>query len=79
MEFISRYDFKFVTFMTRKYIDSNVHFRNFDDYVLWLYDHSANEKDYYSRLEDDLKEYSDWQTDKGANRNDNRFKKTNGN
>ena len=69
-DYISKYDIRFVTFMSRKYrnFDKNVRFRNFDEYVLWLYDDSASEENYYSRLEDDLKEYSDWQTKEGDRR-----------
>jgi len=60
MGYISKLDTKFVTFINRKYGTS---FRYFDAYVEWLYKaKNCNKEYYYSQLERDLWEYSDFQT-----------------
>lgn len=66
MGYISRYDLKFTTFLNRKYKKYKVFFTYFDDYILWLYYElcKSNEEEYYSKLEDDIWEYSNWQTGK---------------
>lgn len=75
MTYISKYDTKFVTFLNRKYKKYNVFFTYFDDYILWLYYEKlkCNEKKYYQELEDDIWEYSNWQT--GKPKDDNYEKK----
>ena len=64
MSYISKYDTKFITFINRKYRNLGVFFNFFDDYILWLYYDvfKENEKKYYSKLEEDLMEYSNMQT-----------------
>lgn len=64
MSYISKYDTKFITFINRKYRDLGVFFNFFDDYILWLYYDvfKENEEKYYSKLEEDLMEYSNMQT-----------------
>lgn len=60
MSYISKLDTKFITFINRKY---GTTFKYFDDYIVWLYKAKNNNDDkYYSQLEKDIKEYSDYQT-----------------
>ena len=59
MAYISKYDTKFITFVNRKY---NMNFEYFDDYGLWLYDKYPEDETYYCHLEEDLIEYSNFQT-----------------
>ncbi len=61
MEFISKYDTTFIKFLNRKY---GKKFRTFDEYSLYLYDKSDGELDYYYRLEDDIKEYCEFQQER---------------
>ena len=83
MGYISKYDYKFTTFLNRKYKDKKVFFTYFDDYILWLYyeDCKCNEDEYYSRLEDDIWEYSNSQTgkpkDEDYEENNRQYKKEN--
>ena len=66
MSYISKIDTKFITFINRKY---GMTFNYFDDYILWLYKAKNDDKDkYYSQLEKDLWEYSDFQTGKPRDR-----------
>ena len=64
MGYTSKHDTKFITFVNRKYSKHKVHFDYFDDYILWLFYSlcRCNERFYYSKLEKDLWEFSDWQT-----------------
>lgn len=64
MGYISKYDNKFINFINRKYAKYNTEFRYFDDYIVWLYYKfcMCNEEFYYKKLEDDIWQYSDWQT-----------------
>jgi len=66
MGYISKYNNKFVTFMSRKYKKYKVIFEFIDDYKLWLYEDYCvfNERAYYKQLEEDLEEYSNFQTGK---------------
>ena len=60
MGYISKLDTKFITFINRKY---GTHFRYFDAYSEWLYKaKNYSNVHYYSQLEKDLWEYSDFQT-----------------
>lgn len=56
MAFISKYDLRFLTLMSRKY---NKNFDFFDDYILYLYYNvfKMNDGRYYHQLEKDLEEY----------------------
>lgn len=64
MGYVSKYDTKLVTFLNRRYKRYKVRFKNFDDYILWLFYYlcRSNETFYYSKLEKDVWAYSDWQT-----------------
>lgn len=67
MEFISKYNLTFINFVNRKY---NKKFKSFDEYGLWLYEEKeCSNSIYYNDLEQDLKEYCDYQQER---------KKTNG-
>ena len=67
MEFISKYNLTFINFVNRKY---NKKFKSFDEYGLWLYEEKkCSNSRYYDDLEEDLKEYCDYQQER---------KKTNG-
>lgn len=74
MAYISKYDTKFVTFVSKKYHAS---FDFIDDYRIWLYENYLlyDCELYYHQLEQDLQEYSDFQTgkerDKRGKLNDN--------
>lgn len=60
MAYISKYDTKFITFVNRKYSTS---FDYFDDYGVWLFEKvKQNDEEYYYELENDLMEYSNFQT-----------------
>jgi len=72
MEFISKYDKSFIKNVNRKY---NKKFKSFDEYSLFLYELTPDEEDcwvelgkkeenYYIKLEEDLKEYCDYQTER---------------
>ncbi|MBQ7030808.1 MAG: hypothetical protein IJN13_00355 [Bacilli bacterium] len=63
MAYISKYDITTTTFMNKKYKNFNVNFRNYDDYLIWLYYTFSKKNDikYYNQLEDDFIEYSKWQ------------------
>lgn len=68
--YLSTLDTTFLTFTTRKYVkDNNVRFNSFDDYAMFIYYKICNEdtERYYEILEDDLKEYINFQ--KGGKRN----------
>lgn len=64
MSYISKYDTKFITFINRRYKRYKVSFTYFDDYILWLFYKlcKCDEKYYYSKLEKDIWDFSDWQT-----------------
>ena len=66
MSFVSKYDTKFLTFMNRKYKDYHVKFDYWDDYILWLYYdlYKMNDENYYTNLEQDIKEYVEFQSGK---------------
>ena len=61
MAYISKYDTKFITFVNRKY---NMNFDYFDDYIVWAFDVlcKENETKYYTLLEQDIMDYSNFQT-----------------
>ena len=59
MEFISKYNMSFVTFVKVKY---NKKFKSFDDYIMFLWEtKDYNTLQYYYGLEEDLKEYCEQQ------------------
>lgn len=64
MGYISKHDTKFITFINRRYSRYKVQFDYFDDYILWLFYKlcKCDERFYYSKLEKDLWDFSDWQT-----------------
>ena len=65
MEFISKYNLTFIKFVNKKY---NKKFKAFDDYGLWLYELvDCKNSVYYDKLEEDIKEYSDFQTERKYN------------
>ena len=66
MSFVSKYDTKFLTFMNRKYKKYHVKFDYWDDYILWLYYdlYKMNDDNYYTNLEQDIKEYVEFQSGK---------------
>jgi hypothetical protein len=64
MEFISKYDTSFIRIINKKY---SKHFKCFDEYSLYLFELTHNEKEYYYQLEEDIKEYSDFQTERKYN------------
>ena len=62
MEFISKYDTSFIKYINRK---DNKKFKNFDEYSLFLFELKGNDEVYYYyELEQDIKEYSDYQTER---------------
>lgn len=61
MEFISKYNLTFITSVNRKY---NKKFRNFDEYSLYIFELTKNEIEYYYQLEEDLKEYCNYQQER---------------
>lgn len=62
MEFISKYDITFIKFLNRKYSRK---FKDFNDYAMFLFEiANEEEKDYYYRLEDDIKEYCTYQQER---------------
>lgn len=63
MGYISKFDTKFLTQMNRKY---NKQFDYWDDYCDWLYYDifEMNDEKYYDQLEEDLKEYVEFQNGK---------------
>ena len=72
MGYISKLDTKFITFMNRKYGTS---FRCFETYSEWLYKAKNYDKNhYYSQLENDLWEYSDFQTGSLRSKERNKLK-----
>lgn len=66
MAYISKYNFKFINYVSRKYKKYKVEFEFIDDYRMWLYyDYFGENKElYYRQLEKDLEEYSNIQTGK---------------
>ena len=73
MSYISKFDTKFITYVSRKY---DKIFSYFDDYATWLYDkYNRNDSAYYVNLEKDLWEYSDFQTGSPRKRNNDRNEK----
>ena len=64
MEFISKYDTTFITSVSRKY---GKRFKTFEEYSLFLYELQKSDKDYYYKLEEDIKEFSDYQTERKYN------------
>ena len=63
MGYISKYDTKFLTQMNRKY---NKKFEFWDDYSCWLYYDifAMSDEQYYDQLEEDIKEYVEFQSGK---------------
>lgn len=62
MEFISKYNITFVLFVDNKY---NKKFKNFEQYSLYLFElNNCNDIEYYYQLEEDFKEYSDYQQER---------------
>lgn len=80
MGYISKYDRTFISFVNNKYIKYKVNFKNFDDYIIWLYYKycMSNTGFYYMMLEKDMWAYSDWQTgsarEQEKNQNGNKWK-----
>ena len=74
MAYIRKIDKSFVNYMTNKYEKYQVLFEYIDDYRLWLFEKfcSYDEQKYYEVLEDDIAEYSDFQTGKERNRRKSR-------
>lgn len=70
MEYMSKYDRRFLTEMNRKY---NKLFEFWDDYSCWLYYDvfAMNDDKYYDQLEEDIREYVEFQSGKER---DNRSK-----
>lgn len=66
MGYTSKYNRTFISFMNKKYKNYNVCFEFIDDYRLWLYEDYCvyNKTWYYEQMENDLEEYSDFQTGK---------------
>ena len=65
MEFISKYNVTFVKFVNKKY---NKKFKEFEDYGLWLFELvDCKNSRYYDKLEEDIREYSDFQTERKYN------------
>ena len=66
MGYISRYDLTFLTFVSKKYGWKK--FRSFESYSLWLFEEKCknNNEKYYEHLEEDIKEYADWQKGRKA-------------
>ena len=65
MEFISKYNLTFIQFVNKKY---SKRFQTFDSYALWLYEIEEFENSrYYDKLEEDIKEYSNIQTERKYN------------
>ena len=64
MAYVSKYNRTFISFINHKYARHKVNFKNWDDYVIWLYYKfcMCNTMFYYKMLEKDIWEYSDWQT-----------------
>lgn len=74
MEFISKYDTSFIKHINRKY---NKKFKNFDEYSLFLFELKGNDEVYYYyELEQDIKEYSDYQTERKYNNGKSKGKNT---
>lgn len=61
MEFISKYNLTFLSSVNRKY---NKRFRTFDEYSLYVFELTSNEIEYYYQLEEDLKEYCEYQQER---------------
>ena len=67
----------FIQYMNKKYAKElnypeRTHlFEHFDDYIMWLWyeKFNRNDEEYYSRLEDDMMEYSNMQTEYDRNAN----------
>lgn len=59
MQFISRYNTSFMSFVYKKY---NRIFRNYEFYSEFLLENCPDR--YYETLEGDLKAYCDWQTER---------------
>lgn len=74
MEFISKYNLTFVKFINKKY---NKHFKDFEQYGLYLFElNNCNDNDYYYQLEKDIREYSDFQTERKYNNGKSERKNT---
>lgn len=61
MEFISKYNLTFLTYVNRKY---DKKFRSFEDYSLYLFELTEDEGEYYIQLEENLKEYCSYQQER---------------
>jgi len=64
MEFISKYNLTFVKYVNKKY---NKKFQSFDDYSLFLFEKTEDEVYYYYQLEEDIKEYCQYQQERKNN------------
>ena len=65
MGYISKLDTKFLTYMNRKYHKFDIRFEYYDDYALFLYDLCKQDyEEYYIALEEDLREYVEFQSGK---------------
>ena len=61
MEFISNYNLTFVKYVNKKY---DKKFRTFEEYTLFLFEKTDDEVYYYYELEEDLKEYCNYQQER---------------
>lgn len=61
MEFISKYNLTFLSSVNKKY---NKRFRTFDEYSLFIFELTKKELEYYYQLEEDLKEYCEYQQER---------------
>lgn len=71
MQYISRYNTSFMAYMYKKY---HKIFKKYDHYSEFLLRNYADV--YYETLERDLKEYCDWQQERGK-KNESKDKRTN--
>lgn len=64
MEFVSKYNMTFINSVNKKY---NKKFKSFEEYSLYLYDLKQYNADYYYQLEEDLKDYCNYQQERKYN------------
>ena len=64
MEFVSKYNLTFVKYVNKKY---DKKFRTFEEYTLFLFEKTDDEVYYYYKLEEDLKEYCNYQQERKNN------------
>ena len=64
MEFVSKYNLTFIKFINKKY---DKKFRTYEEYSLFLFEKTDDEEYYYCNLEEDLKEYCNYQQERKNN------------